>query len=60
MPYQRALDLKEEYKKSGAPHVLYPLLGKGHGPWKAKVGSKSLGDLAFEFITEQQGIGVKF
>ena len=60
MPYQRALALKEEYKKSGAPHVLYPLLGKGHGPWKVKVGSKSLGDLAFEFITEQQGIRVKF
>lgn len=60
VPYQRALDLKEVYKKSGAPHVLYPLLGKGHGPWKAKVGSKSLGDLAFEFITEQQGIRVKF
>ena len=60
MPYQLALDLKEIYAKTGVPHVLYPLLGKGHGPWWAKVGSKSLGDLAFEFITEQQGIRVKF
>ena len=60
VPYQRALDLKQVYMNTGAPNILYPLFGKGHGPWRAKVGSKSLADLAFEFITQEQGIKVRF
>ena len=56
--YQKAKDLEAVYKTTGAPYILYPLKGQGHGPWRYKQNGKSLGDLALKFISKQQQLEV--
>ncbi len=56
--YEKAEALAAIYKDTGGVHVLYPLEGKGHGPWNYSQNGNSLGDLALQFIAEQQHLKV--
>jgi predicted esterase len=57
--YSEALELKDIYTSTGANYVLYTLENRGHGPWDAIVNGKTLGELAFDFIVDQQNIIVE-
>ena len=59
VPFSRAEDLKSIYEANEVPFVYYPLIGKGHGAWGAKVHNKHLDELAFDFIVEQQNLIVE-
>ncbi|NME69315.1 carboxylesterase family protein [Flammeovirga aprica JL-4] len=52
--FSEAEALKETYDANGLTAKLIPLEGAGHGAWKATVNGKSLADLSYEFIVEQQ------
>jgi acetyl esterase/lipase len=54
--YREAEELSRIYTTTGASFVLYPLKGKGHGPWQYIQNEKSLEDLSVKFIIEQQGL----
>jgi acetyl esterase/lipase len=54
--YSEALALKDIYTTTGANYVLYTLENRGHGPWDAIVNGKTLEELAFDFIVDQQNI----
>jgi hypothetical protein len=56
--YEKAEALKTIYESTGAHHVLYPLEGKGHGPWNYSENGNSLGDLSLKFIATQQQLDV--
>ena len=59
VPFSKAEDLKSIYEANKVPFVFYPLKGKGHGAWGARVNNKGLYELAFDFIVEQQNLIVK-
>jgi len=59
VPFDHAEDLKAIYEKNGVPLAYYPLKGKGHGAWGAKVNNKHLDELSFDFIVEQQSLIVE-
>ena len=54
--YSEALALKDIYTTTGANYVLYTLENRGHGPWDAIVNGKTLEELGFDFIVDQQNI----
>ncbi len=56
--YEKAEDLKTIYEATGADYILYPLEGKGHGPWNYSKNGNSLGDLALKFIVAQQQLEI--
>ncbi|MFN6329497.1 MAG: prolyl oligopeptidase family serine peptidase [Chitinophagales bacterium] len=57
--YSEALELKDIYTSTGTNYVLYSLENRGHSPWDAIVNGKSLQELSFNFIVEQQNIIVE-
>lgn len=57
--FSQAETIRDAYIQTGVPYAFYPLEGKGHGPWGAKVADKSLTKLAFDFIVEQQKLLVE-
>jgi predicted esterase len=57
--YDQATALVALYTKTGAPYELYPLEGKGHGPWGARYEGKTLAELSFTFLVNQQGLIVE-
>lgn len=57
--YSEALALKDIYTSTGANYVLYTLENRGHGPWDATVNGKTLEELGFDFIVDQQNILVE-
>jgi acetyl esterase/lipase len=59
IPVSSAEDLKTICETNEIDFVYYPLEGKGHGPWGATVDGKSLSDLSFEFIVENQNLNVE-
>ncbi|MBI9072976.1 MAG: alpha/beta hydrolase [Melioribacteraceae bacterium] len=59
VPFSKAEELKTIYEANGVPLVYYPLEGKGHGVWGAKVNDKPLEELAFESIVELQSLKVE-
>lgn len=59
VPFSKAEDLKAIYEANKVPFVYYPLEGKGHGAWGAKVINKHLNELAKDFIVEQQKLIVE-
>ena len=59
VPFTSAEDLKTIWETNEIDFVYYPLVGKGHGPWGATVNGKSLSDLSFEFIVENQNLNVE-
>lgn len=52
--YTEAEELVDLYDATGAYVELVPLIGNGHGAWGATVDGKSLSDLSFDFLVEQQ------
>ncbi|MEO0340005.1 MAG: alpha/beta hydrolase [Bacteroidota bacterium] len=59
VPFSSALDLQEIYESIGVTMKLDTLIGVGHGDFKATLNNKSLEELAFDFITEQQNLIVE-
>jgi dipeptidyl aminopeptidase/acylaminoacyl peptidase len=59
VPFSNADDLKTIYEINEANYVYYPLEGRGHGAWNATVGGKSVSDLSFEFIADEQNLIVE-
>lgn len=57
--FSDAENLKMVYEKYNVPLAFYPIEGKKHGAWGAKVNGKSLEELSFDFIVEQQNLKVK-
>ena len=59
VPFSSAEDLKDMCETNEIDFVYYPLEGSGHGPWGATVNGKSLSDLSFEFIVENQNLNLR-
>ncbi|MBL6657647.1 MAG: alpha/beta hydrolase [Flavobacteriales bacterium] len=59
VPFSSAEDLKTIWETNKIDFVYYPLEGKGHGAWGATVNGKSLSDLSFDFIVENQSLNVE-
>lgn len=58
VPFSNAKDLKTIYDTKNIPVGYYPLEGVAHGGWNAIVNNKSLAELSFDFIVEQQKLNV--
>lgn len=59
VPYSSAVELKAIYDKNQVPIAYYPIVGKKHGVWGARVDGKDLPELSFDFIVEQQALKVE-
>ena len=59
VPFTSAEDLKTIWETNEIDFVYYPLEGKGHGPWGATVNGKSLSDLSFDFVVNNQNLNVE-
>lgn len=59
VPFSSAEDLKTICETNEIDFVYYPLEGRGHGAWGATVNGKSLSDLSFDFIVENQSLNVE-
>jgi para-nitrobenzyl esterase len=59
VPFSSAEDLKTIWETNKIDFVYYPLEGRGHGAWGATVNGKSLSDLSFDFIVENQSLNVE-
>ena len=59
VPFINAEDLKTIWETNEIDFVYYPLEGKGHGPWGATVNGKSLSDLSFDFVVNNQNLNVE-
>ena len=59
VPFSSAEDLKTICETNEIDFVYYPLEGRGHGPWDATVNGKSLSDLSFDFIVDNQNLNVE-
>jgi len=59
VPFSSAEDLKTICETNEIDFVYYPLEGRGHGPWGATVNGKSLSDLSFDFIVENQSLNIE-
>jgi len=59
VPFSSAEDLKAIYETNNVDFIFYPLEGKGHGAWGSTVDGKSLSDLSFNFIVDNQNLNVQ-
>ena len=59
VPFSSAEDLKTIWETNEIDFVYYPLEGRGHGPWGATVNGKSLSDLSFDFVVNNQNLIVE-
>ena len=59
VPFSSAEDLKTTWETNEIDFVYYPLEGRGHGPWGATLNGKSLSDLSFDFIVNNQNLNVE-
>jgi len=59
VPFSSAEDLKTICETNEINFVNYPLEGRGHGAWGATVNGKSLSDLSFDFIVNNQELIVE-
>ncbi len=59
VPFSSAEDLKTICETNEIDFVYYPLEGSGHGPWGATVNGKSLSDLSFDFLVENQSLNIE-
>ena len=57
--FKEAEMLKQEYVNTGVLYKFCPLEGKGHGAWNSKINEKSLSDISFDFIIEEQNLIVE-
>jgi len=56
--YDEATNLVGLYESTGATYALYPLEGKGHGPWGARWEGQSLAEVSFDFLVANQELNV--
>jgi para-nitrobenzyl esterase len=56
--FDNAEQLEAAYAETGVPYAYHPLPGAGHGAWQYVLDGKSLFELAFDFIVEQQQLPV--
>lgn len=59
VPFSSAENLKTICETNEIDFVYYPLEGRGHGAWGANVNGKSLSDLSFDFIVDNQDLNVE-
>jgi hypothetical protein len=59
VPFSNAIDLKAIYEFNNTEFIYYPLEGSGHGAWNATVDGKSLSDLSFDFIVDNQNLNIE-
>lgn len=59
VPFSSAEDLKTIWETNEIDFVFYPLEGSGHSAWGATVNGKSLSELSFDFIVENQSLNVE-
>lgn len=59
VPFEMAETLQAHYEETGVPYAFHPLEGVGHGQWNAEFEGRTLNELAFDFIVEQQGLTVE-
>lgn len=57
--FEEAEALRDAYITTGAPYVFYALEGAGHGAWSFTVNGKSLEELAYDFVVEQQELVIE-
>ncbi len=59
-PFAEAEMVRDQYEATGVPYAFYPIEGAGHTleMMRAEVNGRSLLELAFDFIVEQQELGV--
>ena len=57
--FSEATKIKSAYEKAGVPCKLIALEGIGHGAWNATVDGKSLTELCYEYMIEQQKLIVE-
>ncbi|TKB96816.1 alpha/beta hydrolase [Pedobacter cryophilus] len=57
--YINAINLRDIYTSTGVNYKLYPLINQGHGAWDAIVNGKTLAELSFDFIVQQQKLMVE-
>ncbi len=57
--YTNAIELRDTYTATGAKYKLYPLVNRGHSAWDGIVDGKTLNQLSFDFIVEQQKLIVE-
>ena len=57
--FDKAEQLEAAYAETGVPYAYHPLPGAGHGAWQHAPDGKSLFELAFDFIVEQQELPVR-
>ena len=56
--FDKAEQLEAVYAETGVRYAYHPLPGAGHGAWEYVLDGKSLFELAFDFIVEQQELSV--
>lgn len=59
VPFSSAEDLRSIYESNNIPFAFYPAENAGHGIWGKTFENKTLAELSFEFIIEQQNIMVE-
>jgi hypothetical protein len=59
VPFSNAIDLKAIYEFNNTEFIYYSLEGSGHGAWSATVDGKSLSDLSFDFIVDNQNLNIE-
>jgi para-nitrobenzyl esterase len=59
VPFSSAENLKTICETNEIDFVYYLLEGRGHGAWGANVNGKSLSDLSFDFIVDNQDLNVE-
>ena len=56
--FAEAQALRDAYVSTGVAYAFHPLEGLDHGPWSARVGGRTLEQLAMAFVIEQQALTV--
>lgn len=57
--FSSAENLKSIYETNNIPFAYFPAEGAGHGIWGKTFDNKTLSELTFEFVTEQQNLKVE-
>jgi para-nitrobenzyl esterase len=58
VPFTQGEALRDAYIASGALYEFNPLAGVGHGVWSSMIGSKTLSENAYDFITVKQNLTI--
>jgi para-nitrobenzyl esterase len=58
VPFVEAKELRDFYIKTGVPYAYYPCEKYAHGAWNALFDGKTIENLSFDFVTQQQKLKV--